>query len=165
MSMTRTLGMAAVALTMLALPATGGAQTPPAGGGGGAVSFGADGGEYTSTGIALRGRAEVVQGQNRLRADSINGTIVSGDLTRVEASGNVYFVTPDQTIRGDRAVYTFANDEVVVTGDVILTQGQNVLTGGRLVYDTRTESARMEGGAGSSGGRIRGVFFPDNGGN
>ncbi|MDP1911913.1 LptA/OstA family protein [Brevundimonas sp.] len=163
--MTRTLGMAAVALTMLALPATGGAQTPPAGGGGGAVSFGADGGEYTSTGIALRGRAEVVQGQNRLRADSINGTIVSGDLTRVEASGNVYFVTPDQTIRGDRAVYTFANDEVVVTGDVILTQGQNVLTGGRLVYDTRTESARMEGGAGSSGGRIRGVFFPDNGGN
>jgi len=165
MSMTRTFGMAAVALTMLALPATGGAQTPPAGGGGGAVSFGADGGEYTSTGIALRGRAEVVQGANRLRADSINGTIVSGDLTRVEASGNVYFVTPDQTIRGDRAVYTFANDEVVVTGDVILTQGQNVLTGGRLVYNTRTESARMEGGAGSSGGRIRGVFFPDNGGN
>ena len=165
MSMTRTLGMAAVALTMLALPVTGGAQTPPAGAGGGAVSFGADGGEYTSTGIALRGRAEVIQGQNRLRADAINGTIVGGDLTRVEASGNVYFVTPDQAIRGDRAVYTFASDEVVVTGDVILTQGQNVLTGGRLVYNTRTESARMEGGAGSNGGRIRGVFYPDNGGN
>lgn len=167
MRMTRTLGMAVIALTVLAMPATGGAQTAPpvARAGGDAVSFGADGGEYTSTGIALRGRAEVVQGSNRLRADSINGAIVSGDLTRVEASGNVYFVTPDQTIRGDRAVYTLASDEVVVTGDVILTQGQNVLTGGRLVYNTRTESARMEGGAGSNGGRIRGVFYPDNSGN
>ena len=169
MSMTRTLGMAVIALTVLAMPASGGAQTaapaPAVRAGGGAVSFGADGGEYTSTGIALRGRAEVVQGPNRLRADSIDGTISSGDLTRVEASGNVYFVTPDQTIRGDRAVYTFATDEVVVTGDVILTQGQNVLTGGRLVYNTRTESARMEGGAGSNGGRIRGVFYPDSSGN
>ena len=166
MSMTRTLAMAA-ALMVLALPATGGAQTaaPAARAGGDAVSFGADGGEYTATGIALRGRAEVVQGQNRLRADSINGAITGGDLTRVEASGNVYFVTPNQTIRGDSAVYTFANDEVVVSGDVILTQGQNVLTGGRLVYNTRTEAARMEGGAGSTGGRIRGVFYPDNGGN
>ena len=167
MSMFRPLGMVVIALTVLAMPATGDAQTasPAVRAGGGAVSFGADGGEYTSTGIALRGRAEVVQGPNRLRADSINGTIVSGDLTRVEASGNVYFVTPDQTIRGEGAVYTFATDEVVVTGDVILTQGQNVLTGGRLVYNTRTESARMEGGAGSNGGRIRGVFYPDRSGN
>ncbi len=164
MSMTRTLGMAAIALMVLAAPATGGAQTA-ARAGGDSVSFGADGGEYTQTGIALRGRAEVVQGLNRLRADAIDGTIADGDLTRVEASGNVYFVTPDQTIRGDRAVFTFATDEVVVTGDVILTQGQNVLTGGRLVYNTRTESARMEGGAGSNGGRIRGVFYPDGGGN
>lgn len=165
--MTRTLGMAVIALTVLAMPATGGAQTaaPATRAGGGAVSFGADGGEYTTTGIALRGRAEVVQGTNRLRADSINGTIVNGDLTRVEASGNVYFVTPDQTIRGDRAVYTFATDEVMVSGDVILTQGQNVLTGGRLVYNTRTESARMEGGASSNGGRIRGVFHPARSGN
>ena len=167
MSMTRTLGMAAVALTVLAMPVTGGAQTAPPAvrAAGGAVSFGADGGEYTATGIALRGRAEVVQGPNRLRADSIDGTIVNGDLSRVEASGNVYFVTTDQTIRGDRAVYSFANDEVVVTGDVILTQGQNVLTGGRLVYNTLTESARMEGGAGSNGGRIRGVFYPERSGN
>jgi len=53
-------------------------------------------------------------------------------------------------------------NEVVVTGDVILTQGQNVLTGGRLAYNTRTEAARMEGPA---NGRIRGVFYPQNSGN
>ncbi len=164
MSMTRTFTTAALALALLALPTAGGAQDAAAvRAGGDAVSFGADAGEYTPTGIALRGRAEIVQGQNRLRADSINGTITGGDLTRVEASGNVYFVTPDQTIRGDRAVYVLADDEVILTGDVILTQGQNVLTGGRLVYNTRTEAARMEGGSGAQGGRIRGVFYPQSG--
>ncbi|HZV84802.1 MAG TPA: LptA/OstA family protein [Brevundimonas sp.] len=136
------------------------AQTP--GSSSDAVAYGADAGEYTPAGFTLRGRAEVVQGRNRLRADSINGFVNDGDLRRVEASGNVYFVTPDQTMRGDRAVYTLASNEVVVTGDVILTQGQNVLTGGRLVYNTRTEAARMEGPA---NGRIRGVFYPQNSGN
>ena len=161
--MTRTLTVATLSLALLALPTTGGTQTPPvAPVGGGAVAIGADGGEYTPAGFALRGRAEVIQGQNRLRADAINGFVTDGDLRRVEASGNVYFVTPDQTIRGDRAVYTLAANEVVVSGDVILTQGQNVLTGGRLVYNTRTEAARMEG---TSNGRIRGVFYPQNSGN
>lgn len=167
MSMTRTRKTslaAALALAVLAVPTLGGAQTPPPAitAGGGAVSFGADGGEYTPSGFALRGRAEVIQGRNRLRADSINGFTTNGGLNRVEASGNVYFVTPTQTIRGDRASYVLAANEVVVTGDVILTQGQNVLTGGRLVYNTRTEAARMEG---TSNGRIRGVFYPENSGN
>lgn len=168
MSMTRTPiapWAAALALAVLAMPTVGGTQTPPPQAitaGGGAVAFGADTGEVTQGGFALRGRAEVIQGQNRLRADAINGFGTSGALDRVEASGNVYFVTPTQTIRGDRATYTLASNEVVVTGDVILTQGQNVLTGGRLVYNTRTEAARMEG---TSNGRIRGVFYPENSGN
>ena len=129
------------------------------------VMYGANSGEYTSNGFALRGAAEVLQGDNRLRADSINGFTSGGDLQRVEASGSVYFVTPNETIRGDRAVYTLGNGEVVVTGDVILTQGKNVLTGGRLVYNVRTQQARMEGAPrGGSGTRIQGVFYPENGG-
>lgn len=167
MSKTQTLTAIAIALTVLALPAAGGAQTGPQAvvSGNGAVSFGADAGEYTPNGFALRGRAEVVQGQNRLRADAINGIGTNNQVERLEATGNVYFVTPTQTMRGDRAVFTLAANEVVVTGDVILTQGQNVLTGGRLVYNTKTEAARMEGGSGANGGRIRGVFYPENSGN
>lgn len=122
------------------------------------VQYGADSGEYTNDGFALRGRAEVTQGTNRLRADAIRGYTTNGQLSRVEATGNVYFVTPDQSMRGDRAVYTLNDGQVLVTGDVILTQGQNVLTGGRLVYNVRTETARIE----SAGNRVRGVFYPSN---
>ncbi|NWM88925.1 LPS ABC transporter substrate-binding protein LptA, partial [Escherichia coli] len=79
----------------------------------------------TPASISLRGRAEVTQGGNRLRADAITMfRNAAGDPDRVEATGTVYFVTPTQSMRGDRAVYTINNGEVVVTGNVILTQGQ-----------------------------------------
>ena len=159
MSMTRTLMTAAIALTLAALPTIGDAQSFQ---GGQPIMWGADEVSRTPELLSLRGRAELTQGDNRIRADRVEGTISGGDLSRVEASGNVYFVTPEQTIRGDRAVYTPANDTIVLTGDVILTQGQNVLTGSRLTYNVRTETARIEAGG---QGRIRGVFYPSSSGN
>ena len=151
------------ALAVLALPAVGDAQVnkqtsnQP-------IAFGADSGEQTTATIALRGRAELTQGGNRLRADAITMfRNAAGDPDRVEATGTVYFVTPTQSMRGDSAVYTINNGEVVVTGNVILTQGQNVLTGGRLNYNVNTDAATMAGAPrGSAGTRIQGVFYPGN---
>ena len=125
------------------------------------IGFGADDGEMTNTNLTLRGRAEITQGETRLRANAIQGDESDGELTRIEASGEVYYVTPNETIRGDRAVYTVANSTVVVTGDVILTQGQNVLTGASLSYNVDTGQARVEGGTAANGGRVRGVFYPE----
>lgn len=134
--------------------------------GGQAVMFGADLFEYITDGFSLKGRAEVLQGDNRLRANAITGHTTNNELTRVEASGDVYFVTPDQTIHGQSAVYTLTNDTVVVTGNVILTQGKNVMTGSRLTYNTRTQAARMEGSPrGAAGNRVQGVFYPSGSGN
>ena len=159
MSMTRTLMTAAIALALAALPTRGDAQSFQ---GGQPIMWGADEVSRTPTTLSLRGRAELTQGDSRIRADRVEGTISNGDLTRVEATGDVYFVTPEQTIRGDRAVYTPANDTIVLTGDVILTQGENVMTGGRLTYNTRTEAAEMDG-AGENG-RVQGVFYPESSG-
>ncbi|MBI2262208.1 MAG: LPS export ABC transporter periplasmic protein LptC [Caulobacterales bacterium] len=158
MSMTRTLRTAAIALALAALPAIGDAQSFQ---GGQPIMWGADEVSRTPTALSLRGRAELTQGDSRIRADRVEGVISNGDLSRVEASGNVYFVTPEQTIRGDRAVYTPSNDTIVLTGDVILTQGENVMTGGRLTYNTRTEAAEMDG---AGNGRVQGVFYPESSG-
>jgi lipopolysaccharide export system protein LptA len=126
------------------------------------IGYGADTGELTNTSVSLRGRAEITQGQARLRANAIEGVRdASGSLSSLEATGDVYYVTPTETIRGDRAVYTVSNATVVVTGDVILRQGQNVLTGSRLSYNVDTGQARIEGGGGQNGGRVRGVFYPE----
>lgn len=122
-------------------------------------AYSADDGNLTPTTVSLRGRAEIVQGGNRIRANAIEATRGGSGVSRIEATGDVYFVTPDQSMRGERAVYTPGNDEIVVTGDVVLTQGRNVLTGNRIVYNTRTETARIEGGGGN--GRVQGVFYPE----
>jgi lipopolysaccharide export system protein LptA len=118
------------------------------------VSYGADHLSRTPTGMTMEGRAELTQGDNRMRADTVTAAVTNNQLTRIEATGNVYYVTPNETIRADHAVYTTSNDTVVLTGDVILTQGKSVMTGTRLTYNVRTESAEM------GGGRVQGVFYP-----
>jgi len=159
MSKTRLLTAATLGLGLLALPTIGDAQSFQTGQ---PIMWGADNVSRTTTTLSMQGRAELTQGDSRIRADNIEAGLDGGALNRVEASGSVYFVTPEQTIRGDRAVYTPANDTIVLTGDVILTQGDNVITGARLVYNTRTEAAQMQGG---SGGRVQGVFTPQRNGN
>lgn len=160
MTSLRHLTAAALGLALIALPATGGAQSrgssadAPIGYGARTVEYAADGS------LTLSGAVELTQGQNRFRADQMSG-LRNGEDSRIEATGDVYFVTPTQTIRGDRAVYTTGNDTIVVTGDVILTQGENVMTGARLTYNVRTETARIDGG---EGGRVRGVFYPNSAG-
>lgn len=123
--------------------------------------------------ISYIGRAEGIQGENRLRAERFDVyfnrsgdessavTSMSG-LNRIEVTGDVYFVTPEQVVRGDRAVYTAASDTLVVTGDVILRQGDNVMTGSSLSINVGSGRARMEGApAGNAGRRVQGVFYPD----
>ncbi|MFN3353347.1 MAG: LptA/OstA family protein [Brevundimonas sp.] len=122
------------------------------------IMFGASTVEYTPTGVILRGEAEILQGQNRLRAETVELTASNGTVTRMEASGGVYYVTPQETLRGDRATYTVSEGVVTVTGDVILTQGQNVLNGSSGTYDVDSRVARLTGG---SNGRVEGVFYPE----
>ena len=130
-----------------------------------------------------RGSAEALQEQSRLRANVLNiynkqraggsrqtgpnlgGGGNCGTLDRMEADGNVYYVTPTQVIKGDHAVYLADSRTITVTGDVVATQGKNVLTGARLVVNTDTGQATMVSsvqGRGKSG-RVRGVFYPNQG--
>lgn len=122
--------------------------------------------------ISYIGRAEGVQGENRLRGERFDAyfnragggasAVTSmGGLNRIEITGDIYFVTPEQVVRGDRAVYTAANDTLTVTGDVILRQGENVMTGSSLTINVGSGRARMEGAPTAAGRRVQGVFYPD----
>jgi lipopolysaccharide export system protein LptA len=84
-----------------------------------------------------------------------------GATERIEAEGDVFYVTPDQTARGDRAVYTADNDLIVMTGNVIVVQGKNVVHGDRLTIHVATREAQMESEARGRGvpNRVRGVFY------
>ena len=123
-----------------------------------------------------RGKAEALQGQARLRADllraifetkpgatSATGAGACGDLLRMEAEGSVYYVTSkDQRVRGDAGTYDARAETVTMTGDVVAVQGQNVLRGTKMVFNTKTGEGRMLGNASgrNAGARPRGVFYP-----
>lgn len=155
--MKRTTQALLAALTLMAVPTMGGAQSVPDSSRDPILWTGREV-EYEGETLTLRNEVELVQGENRLRANQVSGLRHMGGDSRLEATGDVYFVTPEQTIRGDRAVYNTAEGIIVVTGDVILTQGRNVASGGRLTYNVRTGSARFD--SPGSSGRIQGVFYP-----
>lgn len=120
-----------------------------------------------------RGSAEALQENSRLRADVLKifnkpaakagGEASCGPIDRMEADGNVYYVTPQQRVRADHAVYNAAAETITMTGDVVAAQGRNVLRGQRLVINVATGEAQMQTSVKGRNqpGRVRGVFYPN----
>lgn len=126
--------------------------------------------EYTWT-----GNAEALQDNARLRADVLkafskhtpakpgsNASTGCGELERLEAHGNVYYVAGDQRMRANDAVYVAGSTTITMTGDVISVKGQNVLRGDKMIYNTDTGQGEVFGAAKGRGAknRPRGVFYP-----
>ena len=125
-----------------------------------------------------KGSAEALQDTSRLRADVLRAFFVPkakgttpapagaasssacGDLLRMEAEGSVYYVTPDQRVRSNKAVYEANTDTITMTGDVVAVQGHNVLRGDRMVFNTKSGQGQMIGGGKGGKSRPRGVFYP-----
>ncbi len=85
----------------------------------------------------------------------------NGGITRIEAKGKVLVSTQDdQTATSEWANFDVEEQVVTIGGNVVLSQGENVLRGDRLVINLRTGTSRfeVEGEAGNQ--RIRGLFTP-----
>lgn len=116
------------------------------------------------------GAVEALQGRTRLRAETVSMHSARkgdgcGEPDRMEADGQVYFVTPERTVRADSAVYTFTGETITLSGNVIVVQGKSVVRGDRLVINTRTGQAQMSSTVTgrNKAGRVRGVFYPNQG--
>ena len=79
-------------------------------------------------------------------------------LRRVEAKGGVTVISKDQVATGNDGVFDRASNKIVLTGNVALSQGDNVTKGEKLIYDTETGVALVESGA--TNGRVKGFFVP-----
>jgi lipopolysaccharide export system protein LptA len=78
----------------------------------------------------------------------------SSSIRRLEAKGSVVVVQKDQIVTGETAIFDTKANQVTMQGGVVLTQGQNVLRGDRLVVDMTTGVSRIE----SDTGRVQGLF-------
>jgi lipopolysaccharide export system protein LptA len=98
----------------------------------------------------------------------LGGTKGAQNIRRIEARGAVTVITKDQSASGDLGIYDLKTKTITLSGNVVVSQGQNVIHGERVVVDTETGNARVEsgGGAGASaagGGRVRALIQPGKG--
>ena len=70
----------------------------------------------------------------------------------------------EQTATGDLGVFDMKTNTVTLTGNpVVMTQGQNVLRGEKLVVDLTSGVSRVESSKGGQG-RVQGLFQPGSSG-
>ncbi len=138
---------------------------------GGPVSYSADNLEYfdSERRLVLTGDVDIVQNDARLRADRVTlffsassgggqaQGLGSGDIERMIAEGEVYYVRPSQSARGNRAVYEVSRDSVTFSGNVVVASEENVIRGETLVLNIGNRRTVIQP---QGGGRVRGVFVP-----
>lgn len=143
------------------------------------IDFGADTIELQDRAnrAVLSGNVAVRQAEMSLNAARMTvnytGEVVGGNpqVSRLDAAGGVIVRRPDQTARGQYAVYDLNRRVITMVGAVTLTQGANTVNGGRLTINLDTGRAVIDGssvrGGGSSApggttttpsGRVTGTF-------
>ncbi len=68
------------------------------------------------------------------------------NIRRIDARGDVTVVTKDRNASGDLGVYDMKTKIVTLSGNVVVSQGKNVVRGERVVVDTVTGDARVDSG-------------------
>jgi lipopolysaccharide export system protein LptA len=72
-------------------------------------------------------------------------------VTLLTAEGNVDIVWKDKEATCSKAVYNLVDDIMVLTGDVLITRGQERITGQKVTVDKKRDTQVVEG----SGGRVK----------
>ena len=108
----------------------------------------------------FQGKVVAGQGTLRLTASRIvvtyggEGEGATGEIEKLRAEGDVFLSNGAETAKGQWADYDVAGGTVTMGGGVVLTQGENAISGERLRIDLNAGEGEI------SGGRVRSVFTP-----
>lgn len=111
---------------------------------------------------------EVVAGQGTLRLTADRVTVAyggqgggsdgqTGEIRSMIAEGDVFLSNGAETAQGSRAEYNVEDGMVRMSGSVVLTQGDNAISGESLEIDLDAGTGRI---VGSGQGRVKSVFTP-----
>ena len=84
-------------------------------------------------------------------------------IRKLEAKGGVVVTQKEQTATGNTGLFDMKSNTVTLLGNVVITQGQNVLRGDRLFVDLTSGVSRVEASPSASGQgqRVQGLFLPN----
>jgi lipopolysaccharide export system protein LptA len=111
-------------------------------------------GSATFTGNVLIGQGDMRLSAGKVRVEySTSDSGAPGGISRLLASGGVTLVSGSDAAEAREAEYSIDSGIIVLTGDVILTQGLNALSADRMSVDLNTGVATLEG-------RVRTILQP-----
>ncbi|MCT4331734.1 lipopolysaccharide transport periplasmic protein LptA [Paracoccus sp. YLB-12] len=103
------------------------------------------------------GNVVIGQGDMRLSAETVTVEYAEGGQNRIRslhATGSVTLVSGADAAEAREAVYDVESGNVTLTGDVVMTQGRNALTGDKMVVNLVSGTAQVDG-------RVRSVLQPE----
>jgi lipopolysaccharide export system protein LptA len=91
------------------------------------------------------------------------GALPSQQIRRVEAKGGVIVQQKEQTATGESGVFDMRANTVTLLGNVVISQGQNVVRGDRLTVDMTSGVSRVECGKTAGTCRVQALIQPSAG--
>lgn len=74
----------------------------------------------------------------------VHYTEAGGDITTIEATGNIRLLKNSRIITSKEATYFSKEDKVVFTGEPRAVDGENVITGSKITYFITDDLSRVE---------------------
>lgn len=122
--------------------------------------------------VLVIGNVDIIQGEARLRANEVtlhysgrSGAAAGGlgggfgDIQRMEADGEVFYITPELRATGNYGVYDAATDTITLTGNVVLVRGEDVARGCELVLEVEAGRSNLKGC--DENGRVQILINPE----
>lgn len=107
--------------------------------------------DQTDGSAIFTGNVTITQGEMKLTAQRVHVLYAqTGEgqqkVDRLEASGGVTLIAGAEAAESREAIYTVDSAQVVMTGDVLVTQGPNTLSSQKMTVDLKSGTGIMEGG-------------------
>ena len=103
------------------------------------------------------GNVRALQGEAILTSSKLVATLEEGGgFKTIRAIGGVRYSNGKEAIAGETALYDSVARTITISDNVVVTQGETVMTGGTLVYWLDTGRIAFNS---PSGERIRGIFY------
>jgi lipopolysaccharide export system protein LptA len=102
-------------------------------------------GTASFTGDVIVRQGEMTLSCTRMVVEYGTGTDGSTEIETIRMFGGVTFASPSEAAEAETAVYSLANDTLIMSGRVLVTQGGTALSSDKLSYNLASGAGELEG--------------------
>jgi lipopolysaccharide export system protein LptA len=116
--------------------------------------------DQTKNSITYKGRVVTVQKDMTMRSETLTAYYdpETKQMRQIVAEGKVNATQGDRVATGEKAVFDDKSKTVTLTGSPVMRQGNNQVSGAKLIYFVEQDRSIVEGDANN---RVRATIFPD----